>query len=160
MASKVLLTSKNRVRLNGCAILDIIQYDQKPPILELQQADLRDLGRLLLGIATRNQLAHKDLQKALDLVGRSYTDRLRSVIAWLLVPPQRQEDSGDMSLSNAEYSANALLTSIADKVSDLSSPHPTKLRTLLADSDQTSRLFQRYLLIFVLHYRSSTHTIL
>lgn len=121
MASKVLLTSKNRVRLNGCAILDIIQYDQRPSTLELQKADLRDLGRLLLGITTRNQLAHKDLPKALDSISRSYTERLRSCIAWLLAPPRRQED-GDGSLSIGEYSANALLTSIADKVSEVKVP--------------------------------------
>lgn len=121
MASKVLLTSKNRVRLNGCAILDIIQYDQRPSMLELQKADLRDLGRLILSIATRNQLAHKDAAKALELISRSYTERFRSCIAWLLAPPPLQQD-GDGSVAlptTGEYSANALLTSIADKVIDI-----------------------------------------
>ncbi|KAI5367869.1 Putative protein kinase-like domain superfamily, PAN2-PAN3 deadenylation complex subunit PAN3 [Septoria linicola] len=116
--SKVLLTSKNRLRLNGCAVQDIVQYEQRPAVLELQRADLQDFGKLILSIATRNQMAHQSVQKSLDQIGRSYTERFRSCIAWLLAPPPLQQDSngGTLSVPSMEYSANALLTSIADKV--------------------------------------------
>ncbi|KAM3422843.1 PAN2-PAN3 deadenylation complex subunit PAN3 [Cercospora zeina] len=118
MASKVLLTSKNRIRLNGCGVFDIVQYDKRPSMLELQRADLQDLGKLILGIATRNQMAHQNVQKALDLIGRSYSERFRSCVAWLLAPPPIQQDpeSGAVSTPNADYSANALLANIADKI--------------------------------------------
>ncbi|KAF2216333.1 hypothetical protein CERZMDRAFT_33128 [Cercospora zeae-maydis SCOH1-5] len=118
MASKVLLTSKNRIRLNGCGVFDIIQYDKRPSMLELQRGDLQDLGKLILGIATRNQVAHQNVQKALDLIGRSYSERFRSCVAWLLAPPPIQQDSepGAISTPNADYSANALLANIADKI--------------------------------------------
>lgn len=118
MASKVLFTSKNRLRLNGCGIFDIVQHEQSRPLHELQRADLQDLGRLILGIATRNQTAHQNLPKALELVSRSYTERLRSCIAWLIVPPQLPQDGShtpEASPHSTDYNVNTLLTSIVDK---------------------------------------------
>ena len=114
-ASKILITSKNRLRLNGCCILDIVQYDQRPPVHELQRADLEDLGRLILSLATRTQTAHPNIPKALDLVSRSYTDRLRACIAWLLTPPPMPQE-GLETVQHSEYNINVLLTNIADKV--------------------------------------------
>jgi PAB-dependent poly(A)-specific ribonuclease subunit 3 len=116
MASKVLVTSKNRLRINGCGVFDILQHEQKRPLHELQRADLQDLGRLILGIATRNMSAHQNLPKALELVSRSYSERLRSCIAWLLVPPPLEAKSAEKTTHSTEYNINSLLTSIADKV--------------------------------------------
>lgn len=114
-ASKILITSKNRLRLNGCCVLDIVQYDQRRPVNELQRADLEDLGRLILSLTTRNQTAHQNIPKALDLVSRSYTERLRACIAWLLTPPAIPEQGIDAA-QQSEYNINVLLTNIADKV--------------------------------------------
>ncbi|SMR46082.1 unnamed protein product [Zymoseptoria tritici ST99CH_3D1] len=139
VASKVLVTSKNRLRINGCGILDILQHEQKRPLHELQRADLRDLGRLILGIATRNMSAHQNLPKALELVSRSYSERLRSCIAWLLVPPpisQEGKPAEKTTAHSTEYNINSLLTSIADKVvSTLDS-------ALHQEDDITSNLMQ------------------
>lgn len=119
--SKVLLTSKNRVRLNGCGTLDIVQYDHRKPVNDLQRNDLEELGRLIIGIAARNQTAHKNVQKALDVVSRSYTERLRACIAWLLTPPAVPQDgttptSQPEAQKVADYNINTLLNNIADKV--------------------------------------------
>lgn len=114
--SKVLLTSKNRLRLNGCGVFDIVQHEQNRPVQELQRADLQDLGRVILGIAARNQTAHQNLPKALELVGRSYSERLRSCIAWLLVPPPQPQDGSQSPIHSTEYNVNSLLSSIVDKV--------------------------------------------
>lgn len=122
MPSKILMTSKNRVRLNGCGILDIVQYEHRKPVNELQRSDLEELGRLILGIATRNQTAHTNVQKALDVVSRSYTERLRACIAWLLTPPPAPSQDGMAPAQQpeaqllAEYNINTLLNNIADKV--------------------------------------------
>lgn len=118
MASKVLLTSKNRLRLNGCGVFDIIQHEQRKPAHELQRADLQDLGKLILCIAARNQLALQNVPKALELVSRSYSERFRSCLAWLIAPPplQADVDPSEAQTTRKEYNINALLTSIADKV--------------------------------------------
>lgn len=88
---KILVTSKNRLRLNSCGILDITQYDQGRSLAELQQDDLLQLGRLILCIATKNPTAHHNMQKSLDHVGRMYSEKLREVVTWLLTPPPVQQ---------------------------------------------------------------------
>lgn len=84
--SKVILTSKNRIRLNACAILDVVQFDSSRPLAELQQDDLVQLGRLILCIGTNNANAVMNTAKSLEQIGRSYSERLRECVAWLILP--------------------------------------------------------------------------
>lgn len=84
--SKVLLTGKNRVRLNACAILDVVQFDSSRPLTELQADDLLQLGRLILCVANNSPTAHMNMQKSMDHISRSYTGRLKECIQWLLNP--------------------------------------------------------------------------
>lgn len=117
--SKVLLTSKNRVRINGCGVFDIIQHEQRRPLHELQRADLQDLGRLILGIAARNPTAHQNTPKSLELISRLYSERLRSCVAWLVAPPPMQPDASQSSeapVASTEYNILTLLNNVADKV--------------------------------------------
>jgi len=112
--SKVLLTSKNRVRLSGCSVLDIVQFEHTTTIAGQQQSDLQDLGRLILDIATRNPNAHSNPAKALELISRTYTERLRSCLQWLLFPAQETQDG--VILTAADYIIGTFITSIADQV--------------------------------------------
>lgn len=84
---KILVTSKNRLRLNSCGILDITQYEQGRSIAELQEDDLLQFGRLILCIATKSPTAHHSMQKSLEHIGRMYSEKLREVVTWLLTPP-------------------------------------------------------------------------
>ncbi|EON62168.1 hypothetical protein W97_01388 [Coniosporium apollinis CBS 100218] len=82
--SKVIVTSKNRVRLNGCAILDVTQHDIPRPLQELQAEDLTQLGRLILCLANNNQNATLNIQKSLEHVGRTCSLQLKDCVTWLL----------------------------------------------------------------------------
>ena len=123
-ASKVLLTAKNRLRLNGCGVLDITQYEQRQPVTELQRNDLQDLGRLMLSIAARNPTAHQNTQKSLDFISRAYSERFRLCLAWLLHPPSSSSTPDGVSSptqsehapSPTDYNISNLLTNISDKV--------------------------------------------
>ncbi|KAF2849111.1 PAB-dependent poly(A)-specific ribonuclease subunit PAN3 [Plenodomus tracheiphilus IPT5] len=84
--SKILLTAKNRIRLNACSIMDIVQFDSARPLAEHQADDFVQLGRLILCIANNNASAHLQMQKSMDYVTRSYTARLKECIQWLLNP--------------------------------------------------------------------------
>lgn len=116
--SKVLVTSKNRMRLSGCSVLDIVQFEQSSSLAGLQQADLRDLGRLIVDIAARNSTAHNNPAKALEMVSRSYTDRLRACLQWLLSPPQVDPHtaSEEAMTASADYNVNTLISNISDHV--------------------------------------------
>ncbi|KAK5166692.1 PAB-dependent poly(A)-specific ribonuclease subunit 3 [Saxophila tyrrhenica] len=137
--TKVLVTSKNRFRLNGCGVMDIVQHEQRKTTTEYQRTDLEDLGKLILSLATRNQTAHHNIPKALEQVSRSYTERLRACIAWLITPPTPPTPTSGTeppqeTVHMADYNVNTLLNNIADKViSTLDS-------TLHAEDDLTSNL--------------------
>lgn len=124
--SKVLLTGKNRVRLNANAVLDVIQYTGDPPSTEsLQLEDLRQLGRLALSLATltSNPTTFAPPQsintgeipsgltppviKALEGLSRTYSERFKSSIAGLL-------DAGNASNPAAYHDATSFAASIAD----------------------------------------------
>jgi PAB-dependent poly(A)-specific ribonuclease subunit 3 len=85
LPSKVLITSKNRIRINGCGILDVVKFDSTIPIEDKQQEDFVQLGRLLLSIAT-NANAALNINKAMDHISRVYNPKLKEVINWLLQP--------------------------------------------------------------------------
>ena len=116
-ASKVLLTSKNRIRLSGCGVLDIINFGQQRSLVELQRADLEDLGRMMLSIAARNPNAPHNPTKALEQISRSYTERLRACIEWLLSPPPLSEGPEKSLLSReSDWYIRTFMTTIADQI--------------------------------------------
>ncbi|KAF2197786.1 PAB-dependent poly(A)-specific ribonuclease subunit PAN3 [Delitschia confertaspora ATCC 74209] len=84
--SKILLTSKNRIRLNACAILDVVQYENSQPLADLQADDLVQLGRLILCIANNNLNAAQQQQKSMDHLTRSYSPKLKDAVQFLLNP--------------------------------------------------------------------------
>lgn len=86
--SKVLLTSKGRLRLNGCAVLDVVQYDIQVNAAELQQEDLVQFGRLLLTLASNNTAAVHQMSKSMEYISRSYSTEFKDTVYWLLTPAQ------------------------------------------------------------------------
>lgn len=84
--SKILLTSKNRIRLNACAIMDVVSFASTASTPDVQAEDLLQLGRLILAIGTGNMSAHLTLAKSMEQISRAYTARLRETISWLLSP--------------------------------------------------------------------------
>jgi PAB-dependent poly(A)-specific ribonuclease subunit 3 len=118
-ASKVLVTAKGRVRLNGCGVTDIVRYEQKASVPNLQRADLQDLGRLLLSLASRNPAAPQNVEKTLQSLNRTYSERFRGCLLWLLSPPAPSPDDANQqseSPSSDAYTISNLLTNIADKL--------------------------------------------
>ena len=124
--SKVLLTGKNRVRLNGTAIMDILH---SPADIQGKDApqieDLRQFGRLVLSLAALipnpstlapspssqgNDLSSgltPNIVKALESLSRAYSDRLKSIIASLC-------DAGNNANPNAAHDASSFAAAIAD----------------------------------------------
>jgi PAB-dependent poly(A)-specific ribonuclease subunit 3 len=89
--SKVILTDKSRIRINACAILDVVQYDAQRPLVELQEEDFILFGKLILSIATNNLSPNANLATAVEQLGRTYTVELRDTVVWLLTKAQTPE---------------------------------------------------------------------
>ena len=124
--SKVLVTGKNRVRLSACAVLDVVQYDSQPPLLELQNKDLQDFGRLVLGLVLLNNAPQQNVKLAMDhAMNRGYSMEILEAISWLLTPataPEAktidqflQKISGHVasSLDSALHEADTLTSELA-----------------------------------------------
>lgn len=103
LPSKTVITSKNRIRLNGCGVLDVVQFENPRPLVDLQREDLQLFGQLMLSIATNNPTAGTAPQKALKQIERSYSERFRDCINWLISPAP----SGTPSTSLTQGSAAA-----------------------------------------------------
>lgn len=93
-SSKVILTSENRIRLNACAIMDVVQHDTSLSLAELQRQDLFQFGRLILALGTNNIQSTQSRTKAIELFGRTYTPHLRETVSWLLdsTSPEKTAD--------------------------------------------------------------------
>ena len=89
--SKVPVTGKNRIRLSACAVLDVLQYDHQLSLGELQNKDLQDFGRLILGLATLNT-AQQNTKLGMDhAMSRGYSAEILDALSWLLAPAVMQE---------------------------------------------------------------------
>ena len=64
--SKVIVTSENRIRLSGCAVLDVVHFDLQRSVEDLQQEDFMHFGKLILAIGTNNLIPHFPIQPALE----------------------------------------------------------------------------------------------
>lgn len=113
--SKILVTSKNRIRLNACGILDVVQHENTRPLSELQSDDLTQLGRLVLCIANGNLSAHLNLQKSMDYITRSYTARLKECVQWL-ISPQPSASAPSSPTTNGPRDIDNFLGGLADQM--------------------------------------------
>lgn len=82
--SKILLTGKNRIRLNACAILDVVQHDSQRTIAEMQNQDLINFGQLIVTLGANSQAYMHNPTKAMEHFARAYTPQLKTSIWWLL----------------------------------------------------------------------------
>lgn len=88
-ATKVLITGKNRIRINGVGILDVLSFDQATPMGLYQQEDLINFGQLIMSLcADFVQPGHsQSIAQGLDYIGRAYSLDLKNLVGYLLGKP-------------------------------------------------------------------------
>jgi len=92
----------DRIRLNGCGILDVLAYDATTPIavyqvshiragfkadLSRQQEDLVSFGKLVISMACEFFAPGQHPAAPLDHVARNYSPDLKNVILFLISKP-------------------------------------------------------------------------
>ncbi|KAF3181480.1 PAB-dependent poly(A)-specific ribonuclease subunit 3 [Orbilia oligospora] len=85
--NKILLTNKNRIRINCCSVLDVLNFDAGRSLVELQQEDYLAFGRVILAIACNNPHAALNAQKSMDYVSRTYSPELKNFLLYVFNGP-------------------------------------------------------------------------
>lgn len=81
--TKIIVTGKNRIRLNGCGVLDIVQFEKQTPSLQLQKQDLVNFGLVILALGANVTDAAQNFARAMDQFKRHYKPELQDAVVWL-----------------------------------------------------------------------------
>ncbi|UYV83720.1 PAN3 [Cordylochernes scorpioides] len=88
--SKILITAKSRLRLNCCAIYDVLNFDvnqanPKAVVLHYQQEDLIMFGKVVLALACNSLAAiqRSNHPLSMELISRNYSADLKNLIMWV-----------------------------------------------------------------------------
>lgn len=82
--SKILVTGKNRIRLNGCGVLDVVQFEAQVPTAQLQRQDLVNFGLAILSVgANIADVSPQNFARAMDQFKRYYKPDLSNAVVWL-----------------------------------------------------------------------------
>jgi len=94
--SKILVTDKNRIRLNCCGMFDLLKYDGGKNYLHYQQEDLLHFGQLIVSLACGSNVAIQNLSSSIDYISRHHSLDLKSVILYLLSKPSPMKNIDDI----------------------------------------------------------------
>ncbi|KAL7334784.1 PAB-dependent poly(A)-specific ribonuclease subunit 3, variant 2 [Mucor circinelloides] len=84
---KILITGKNRIRLSGASILDVLQYDGVLNVARQQQEDLLSFGKLIIALACNSLQSFTDIAQSFEYIARYYSPDLKNLILYLLSKP-------------------------------------------------------------------------
>ncbi|KAJ9114415.1 hypothetical protein QFC20_001558 [Naganishia adeliensis] len=95
--TKILLTGRNRVRLNCCSIFDVLTHDSTANnIAYYQQDDLLNFGKLLVSLCCGSTAAVHALSPALDHIQANYSPDFKSIIMYLIGKPSPTKSIDDI----------------------------------------------------------------
>lgn len=95
--SKILVTGKNRVRLNGCGVLDVVQFDTNShtPLAQAQRQDLVNFALVILSVGVGSLDASQNFARSMDAFKRYFKLDLQNAVVWLYSAMQNPEKTID-----------------------------------------------------------------
>jgi len=135
--TKILITSRGKLRINCCGMPDMISTPSNLPypILQHQQDDLVSLGKLVLALACNSfqSIQRENLQTSIEVVTSAYSSDMRNFIMYLLTNPRRVKSVNDlMPMIGARFY----------DVMDEANARNDLLETELAKDIESTRLFR------------------
>lgn len=85
--NKILMTSKNRLRISCSGLVDVLQFDGISKIAMHQQEDLLSFGKLIVTLACNSPQSSQNLPQSFEYLSRFYTPDLKNVALYLLSKP-------------------------------------------------------------------------
>ncbi|KAL8869954.1 MAG: hypothetical protein Q9174_003888 [Haloplaca sp. 1 TL-2023] len=132
--SKILFTSQGHIRLNACAILDVVQSDKHQVLADLQRTDLQLFGKLIVALGSSTMSQHNQ-SRAMESFNRSYSPRLKEITTWLL----------EQTSTNRNDGIDKFLTLIASDITtafDSSLHHDDFLQSTLMGELENARILR------------------
>ncbi|ORZ24040.1 hypothetical protein BCR42DRAFT_402124 [Absidia repens] len=86
--NKILVTGKNRLRINCAGIMDVLQYDGGQNVARYQQEDLLSFGKLVVALACNSLQSFHNLPQSFEFISRYYSPDLKNLVLFLLGKPQ------------------------------------------------------------------------
>jgi PAB-dependent poly(A)-specific ribonuclease subunit 3 len=80
----VLLTSGTVARFNCIGVADVLEFESRKTLTELQIDDIVKLGYLILSLATRALVGPKNAEQAMTLLQHHFSSDMRHVVATML----------------------------------------------------------------------------
>jgi PAB-dependent poly(A)-specific ribonuclease subunit 3 len=94
--SKILVTGKNRIRLNGCGILDVIQFvGNHSDLPTLQKKDLVDFAWVILSVGSGTIDSSQNFARSMDTFKRYFKAEMQNAVVWLYSVLQHQDRTID-----------------------------------------------------------------
>ncbi|OBZ82346.1 PAB-dependent poly(A)-specific ribonuclease subunit pan3 [Choanephora cucurbitarum] len=95
--NKIIMTSKNRLRICCTGLMDVLQYDSMDAqkISLCQQEDLLLFGKLILSLACHS-LPTTSLIQPMEYISRFYSADLKHVVLYLLAKPSSEKSMDDV----------------------------------------------------------------
>ncbi|CAD6570943.1 MAG: PAB-dependent poly(A)-specific ribonuclease subunit 3 [Alectoria sarmentosa] len=107
--TKVIVTDEDRIRLNGCALEDLLDGEVHD-IADLQRLDFHKFGNFILALGTSNISNSSHRARGPDVFAQNYSKinpKLKTVVEWLLNHDRPENDEGIDVLINL-VSSNAI----------------------------------------------------
>lgn len=82
---RILVTGHSRIRLNCCGIFDVLNYDLRPDLSELQKEDIQSLGKIVLMLASNSVGAALNINSAIETIERVYSKDLTHLIKGIFI---------------------------------------------------------------------------
>ncbi|KAI8329373.1 kinase-like domain-containing protein [Choanephora cucurbitarum] len=84
---KILITGKNRLRISGSSILDVLQFDNEPNVARQQQEDILSFAKLIMALACHSLHSHNDLMHAFEYISHHYSPDIKNLLLYILSNP-------------------------------------------------------------------------
>ncbi|KAK4052283.1 PAB-dependent poly(A)-specific ribonuclease subunit 3 [Microbotryomycetes sp. JL221] len=85
--NRIIVTGKNRVRIAGCAVMDVLGWDGGMQHAGYQHDDLLAFGKLVVALACGSNTAIHNLPKSIDHIARTCSPDLKNFVLYLLSKP-------------------------------------------------------------------------
>lgn len=97
--NKVILTDEDRIRLNGCALDDVLDNEAQD-VADLQRQDFLKFGKFILAVGTNNMSNHSARANIFAQQYYKTSPQLKTVIEWLLDHDRPHNHEGIDALVN------------------------------------------------------------